>query len=59
MRVHHAKIVKEIASSYNMELIFNVPYSPQNNAIEHVWKLCKDNFKKLKLSELLQGNTID
>jgi transposase len=43
---HRARVVRELAESLDIELLFLPPYSPNLNLIERVWKLVK----KLALS---------
>lgn len=43
---HRAKVVRELADSFHIELLYLPPYSPNLNLIERVWKLVK----KLALS---------
>ncbi len=33
-RVHHSSLVKEELRGSNIKVVYNVPYSPENNAIE-------------------------
>lgn len=38
---HRAKVVRELAETLGIELLFLPPYSPNLNLIERVWKLVK------------------
>lgn len=38
---HRAYLVRDLAASLNIELLFLPPYSPNLNLIERVWKLVK------------------
>ena len=38
-----------------MRTLFNVAYSPENNAIEIFWSLVKKRYKKLRLDHILRG----
>jgi transposase len=40
-RIHHSKIVKEYMKTIEHEIIYNVPYSPENNPIELVFSKFK------------------
>jgi len=40
-RIHHAKIVKAYTESINCNLLFNAPYCPEFNPIEHVFSKFK------------------
>ena len=52
LRVHHSLIVREQMKAMNIEALFNVPYSPENNPIETVFSLIKHQFKKDRLQHL-------
>jgi hypothetical protein len=43
----------------NIEALFNVPYSPQNNPIETVFSLIKHSFKKMRLERLAKGKSFE
>ncbi len=47
--VHHSKLVTSFVKENDIPLIFNVPYSPQYNPIEHYWGLVKNAYKREKL----------
>ena len=53
-RVHHSKMVKQYLEERGVTTIFNIPYSPQLNPIEHVWAITKNNFRRQKLAALIQ-----
>ena len=38
---HRARVVRELADTLDLELLFLPPYSPNLNLIERVWKLVK------------------
>ena len=40
-RIHHAKIVKDYVKLTNNTLLFNAPYTPEYNPIEHVFSKIK------------------
>jgi hypothetical protein len=40
--VHHSKMVASFVKDNGITLVFNVPYSPQYNPIEHYWGLVKN-----------------
>lgn len=44
--IHKTKRVKEVAEELQIQLIFNVPYSPHLNGVEHVWGKMKVIFRK-------------
>lgn len=49
-RIHHSKMFKNyINDKKNIQLIFNVPYSPEYNPIEKVFNEVKHNLRKLKI----------
>ena len=48
-RIHHYKIIKEYISNINnVSFIYNVPYSPETNPIEHVFNDFKRILKNTK-----------
>lgn len=47
-RIHHSKIVKEYITQSTNKLLFNVPYTPEFNPIEHVFSIIKNTIKKAK-----------
>ena len=53
LRVHKTRDVIALMQALNMEWIFNVPYSPDYNAIEFVFSQVKKVFKELKLQSLI------
>jgi transposase len=54
-RVHHSKKVDEFLKENKIEVIYNVPYGPEYNSIERVWAQFKAEFKKQKMSLILEG----
>ena len=60
-RIHHSKIFKEYMKKYNnIEIIYNVPYSPESNPIEKVFSELKkyikdDTSDKLEINKLIIG----
>ncbi len=54
-RVHHSKKVDEFLKENKIEVIYNVPYGPEYNPIERVWAQFKAEFKKQKMSLILEG----
>ena len=40
-RIHHSKIVKDYINTTEKELLFNVPYTPEYNPIEHLFSKVK------------------
>ena len=49
LRVHKTDDVKDLMLQLKIEWIYNVPYSPDYNAIEFVFSQVKKSFKDLKL----------
>ena len=58
-RVHHSKKVDEFLKENKIEVIYNVPYGPEYNPIERVWAQFKAEFKKQKMSLILEGKAIN
>jgi transposase len=54
-RIHKSRIVKEYAEENNINLIFNVPYSPEYNPIERVFSELK-NYLRFKRNNNLFSN---
>ena len=57
--IHRSKKVTAFLKDNCIQAIYNVPYSPQFNPIEHVWAQVKAVFKRRKLELLLQEKAID
>ena len=57
--IHRSKKVTSFLKDSGIEAIYNVPYSPQFNPIEHVWAQVKAVFKRRKLELLLQERAVD
>lgn len=53
-RVHHSKKVAEFIKQNDIDVIFNVAYSPQYNAIERVWAQYKILYKKARLELIIE-----
>ena len=52
-RIHHCKIIKKYINNINnVSFIYNVPYSPESNPIEHVF----NDFKRI-LKNTTYNNT--
>ncbi len=51
--VHHSKAVKSYSEEHDIQIIFNLPYSPQYNPIEIVWSLVKNKYRREKLEQQL------
>ena len=47
-RIHHSKIVKEYMYKTKNEIIFNAPYSPEMNPIEHLFSKIKGIIRNKK-----------
>ncbi len=56
--VHHSKLVTQFLESNHILRIFNVPYSPQYNPIEHYWGLVKNAYKRHKMDHLVTGRRL-
>ena len=51
--IHHSKLVANYMDTTDNEFIFNVPYTPEYNPIEHLFSKLKNNIRKnLKLNSL-------
>jgi len=59
LKVHKTKDVLETCSRLKARPIFNVPYSPDFNAIETYFSLIKCEYKKLILERLIKGIKVD
>jgi transposase len=57
--IHRSKKVTSFLKDNGIEAIYNVPYSPQFNPIEHVWAQVKAVFKRRKLELFLQERALD
>lgn len=42
-RIHHSKILKEYMAKQKSKIIYNIPYNPETNPIEHVFSSLKQN----------------
>ena len=47
---HKSKTIKELIESKNCKLIYQPPYSPDLNPIEHYWHFLKDLVRKFRLN---------
>lgn len=47
---HKSKEIKELIESKNCKLIYQPPYSPDLNPIEHYWHFLKDLIRKFRLN---------
>ena len=52
---HRTKMIRKKFLELNYGVVFNVPYSPQLNAIEYVFSMVKAHYKRLKLDQLMNG----
>lgn len=57
--MHRAKTVKAICVHHDVDLIFNVSYSPWFNPIEATFSIVKHAYKKDKLSTLVNGRNFN
>jgi transposase len=53
-RIHHAIILKEYALKENILLKYNPAYTPEFNPIELMFNKCKNNFKKLDHTNIIE-----
>lgn len=44
-RIHHSKIFKSYIKTQKSQVIYNVPYNPETNPIEHVFSVLKSHVK--------------
>ena len=51
LQVHKTKAVRKKMTELAIEQVWNVPYSPEFNAIEHVFSMVKRNYKRMKLHD--------
>jgi len=58
-RIHHSKLVKKYVKDNDIELIFNVPYSPETNPIEMIFSKIKHVFRKKRLEECDMAENIN
>ena len=59
LKAHIAPSNKTLMDELGIEYIYNVPYSPDYNAIETPFSQVKRKFKELKLLSLLNGEKLD
>lgn len=45
-RIHHSKLVKNYINTTTNKLLYNVPYSPEFNPIEHIFSILKNTIRK-------------
>lgn len=45
--IHKTRRVKELCRELKIDIIYNVPYCPQFNGIEHVWAMAKAKYKTM------------
>ena len=59
-RIHHYKKLKNILCNFtNIEFIFNIPYSPEYNPIEHFFNELKNIIKKVNLNNIDTVNKLN
>ena len=60
-RIHHYRVFKDFISSCpNLECIYNVPYSPEYNPIEHIFNEAKNFLKNKSIcNKTIKKNIID
>lgn len=46
LRAHHARFVKPLIESFDADVVYLPPYSPELNPIEHVWSVLKHIVRK-------------
>ena len=57
--IHLTNDVRQQAAKLKVPLVFNVPYSPWFNGIEHFWAQSKRIYKKIGTRTLLSGEKRD
>ena len=50
---HRAHVVKDMAKELGVQIIWNVPYSPEYNPIEGAFSIVKNHFKRERLNAML------
>lgn len=58
LAVHKTQEAKAAYEKYSVQVIFNVPYSPDFNGIESYFALLKASYKKLLLETIMKGDNI-
>jgi len=51
-RIHQSKILKEYMKDKESKIIYNVPYNPETNPIEHVFSKLKNDVAKQNTNNL-------
>ena len=59
LSVHKANLVKETCDQHGIYRIFNAPYSPQYNPIEHYFGQLKRQYVKIKLEKIANQEEFD
>jgi len=59
LSVHKTKSVRKAMEDLDISPIYNVPYSPQFNGIEHYWSLSKQKYRKKLLMLTTEGETVN
>ncbi len=55
VQYHHSKYTKAYVKKRGIELVYNVPYSPNLNAIEKVFLQIKTRYRSLRLEAIVKG----
>lgn len=50
--VHRSKLVKQFLADNDIMSVFNLPYCPQYNPIEHFWSVVKNLYKRRKQEQI-------
>jgi hypothetical protein len=58
LSVQKARSVKALYEELGLEVIYNVHYSPQFNGIESYFSLVKQQYKKMILKKMINGNNL-
>jgi len=52
-KIHTAALSREVIDRLNINVLWNVPYRPDLNAIEYVWAIAKRKFRQLQLQRMM------
>jgi len=59
LQVHKTKRVRDLCAEAGINLIFNVPYSPEFNGIESYWSLVKSKYKRKLHLKMMKNEWLD
>ena len=57
--IHRGPVMKQLARTLNVPLVWNVAYAPEFNGIENFWAAAKRTYKKLGVDAMLHGRRRD